>query len=268
MWLFLVLSIVSSTPYGDTPAAVDSYVQQLQGRESSYVERVVSVAKDSVGVAYQDGPLGEGPDGAYDNDPIIDLAHVDCVTFVEQCLALAAGTSYADTVVKLQQIRYAGGTIDFAHRNHFMIADWAENNRAWCVDRTAHLGLATTKLTRTISKRDFFERVKAPGLGAQIADRRVTMAYIPIDSAAAAAKAIKSPSIVVFIGKIDWLFALHCGIFIPGETGGGRLYHASSKAGAVTDADLGEYAASQSKRYLGFAVLEIIPPPESRAPSQ
>jgi len=259
MWFLLVVSVLAKMPYGDDPAAVEAYINGLRAQEISYVERVATIARDGVGTPYHDGPLGEGPDGAHDTDPLIDLSRVDCVTYIEQCLALAAGTSYADTVEKLQRIRYAGGAIDFETRNHFMMADWVENNR-WCIDRTAALGLKTTRLTRTISKRDFFERVKAPGLGGDTADRDVTISYIPIDAAGAAAGAIKSPAIVIFIGKIDWLFALHCGIFVPGE-GGGLLYHASSGAGEVVGVDLAEYAASQSKRYLGFSVYEITPPP-------
>ena len=104
-------------------------------------------------------------------------------------------------------------------------------------------------------------------MGQSIADRAVSIAYLPIASAPAAALRIRKPSLVVFIGKIDWLFALHCGIFLPDASGGGTLYHASSKAGKVAGMDLADYAQEQSARYLGFTVYEITPPvPASSAP--
>lgn len=260
MWLLVVLSIFGETPYGTSSDQLDGYLADLQGRKMAYPARVAMVARDAVGTTYADGPLGEGPTGVYDQDPLIDLARVDCVTYVEQCLALAAARSYEDAVAKLQTIRYAGGRVDFSTRNHFMVADWLSNN-PWCVARTTELGVPFERLTRTISKRDFFKLVKAPELGGDIADRAVSIAYIPAARASEAAAAIRVPALVVFIGKIDWLFALHCGLYVPEAGGGGKLYHASSKAGAVTATDLDAYVASQSKRYLGFTVHEITTPP-------
>lgn len=244
---------------GQSPAEVDSYLLSLQADKSDYMARFRQVVLDSVGTPYFDGPLGEGPGAAYDSDPLIDLSRVDCVTFVEQCAALAGGRDLADATAKLQQIRYAGGHVDYATRNHFMVADWVPNN-SWCKDVTNTLGLTAESLTRKISKAGFFRLVKAPDVGQDIADRDVTISYLPIGLAAEAAKRIEKPSLVVFIGKIDWLFALHCGIFLPDGQGGGTLYHASSKAGQVAGMDFGAYAGEQSGRYLGFTVYEITPP--------
>ena len=259
MSLLLLLGAVVAAPYGTQPDAVDAYLADLARENLTYPERVAVVARDAVGTEYRDGPLGEGPGGTYDSDPLIDLTCADCVTYVEQCLALAASANYKEATDKLQQIRYAGGAVDFATRNHFMVADWLAEN-AWCVEQTKALGVPVAQVTRTISKRDFFQRVKAPGLGNDVADRDVTVNYIPVAQAGGAAAAIKQPSLIVFIGKIDWLFALHCGLFLPDENGG-LLYHASSKAGAVTPVKLADYVASQPKRYLGFTVHEITAPP-------
>ena len=258
--LIAVLLVLAGPPlYQSSPAEVDTYLAALQRDKPDYVERIAQVVADSAGTPYHDGPLGEGPDAPYDRDPLIDLSRVDCVTFVEQCAAVAAGADFADVTARLQQIRYAGGQVDFATRNHFMVADWIPNN-PWCRDVTAELGIPSESLTRTISKAEFFKRVDAEALGQDIADRDVTVDHIPIADAPAAEKRIKKPSVVVFIGKIDWLFALHCGIYLPDGHGGGALYHASSKAGKVTAVSFSDYAREQSNRYLGFTVYEIAPP--------
>lgn len=257
--LLCAIVLAGAPLHAQPPNGVDAYLKQLQQDKSDYLDRFCQVVVDSVGTPYHDGPLGEGPEGKYDPDPLIDLSRADCVTFVEQCAALAAGTDYADTTGKLQEIRYAGGAIDFATRNHFMVAEWIPNN-AWCKDITTQLGVPAKRLTRTISKSDFFQLVKAPDLGQDIADRAVTISYIPIEAAGAAARAITKPSLVIFIGHIDWLFALHCGVYLPDAEGGGTLYHASSKAEKVVGVDLAAYAGEQSSRYLGFTVYEITPP--------
>jgi len=258
-WAIVLLSAFGATVYDQAPSETDAYLTQLHQQESTFQTRLERVIADSLGTPYHDGPLGEGPGAPYDPDPIIDLSRVDCVTFVEQSVALANAPSLAQATKVLQDYRYKDGQVDFLHRNHFMLVDWVPNN-PWCEEISADLGIETRKVTRTISKAGFFRRVKAPELGHEIPDRDVTVTYIPIEQAAAVAKAIEKPALVVFIGHVDWLFALHCGIYLPGGSEGGQLVHASSKAGKVAAMDLATYAASQSERYLGMAVYEIREP--------
>jgi D-alanyl-D-alanine carboxypeptidase/D-alanyl-D-alanine-endopeptidase (penicillin-binding protein 4) len=255
----LILSVLGATVYTQQAPESDSYLAKLHGPDSNFLQRLEHVVADSVGTPYHDGPLGEGPGAPYDEDPLIDLSRVDCVTFVEQSIALASASSLADATKVLQGYRYKNGQIDFLHRNHFMLVDWTPNN-PWCLESTAKLNIETKTVTRSISKAAFFRQVKAPELGQDIPDRDVTVTYIPIEQADALAKAIKKPSLVVFIGHVDWLFALHCGIFLPDDAGSGKLYHASSTAGKVAAMKLESYAASQSKRYLGMAVYQISDP--------
>jgi D-alanyl-D-alanine carboxypeptidase/D-alanyl-D-alanine-endopeptidase (penicillin-binding protein 4) len=238
---------------------VDAYLAEMKQKQPEYTARVTAIAREALGTPYHDGPLGEGAGAQYDPDPLIDLGRVDCVTYVEQVCALALGDDYEDAVADLQKIRYKDGKIDFETRNHFMISDWAVNN-PWCHDVSQELGVDTVALTRTISKREFFPKVKAPELGQNTPDQEVTIHYIPIEKAAEVEEKIPSPAIVVFIGKIDWLFALHCGLQLREDDGKNLLYQASSKAGKVINMPLSEYANEQASRYLGFTVYAIEEP--------
>tara|TARA_R110001592_G_scaffold14630_1_gene65249 strand:- start:2047 stop:2853 length:807 start_codon:yes stop_codon:yes gene_type:complete len=255
----LLISLVGGTVYDKAPADVDAYLQALTTTEPTFVERFTHVVKDAVGTPYADGPLGEGPQGTYDTDPLMDLSRVDCVTFVEQSVALATAGDTHEAEAKLQLLRYADGQIDFATRNHFMLVDWIPNN-PWCLDTTATLGVPTAKVTRTISKSAFFKLVKAPTLGQDIPDRDVTITYVPSANVAAAEARLREPTLVVFLGTVDWLFSLHCGIYLPDGNGGGALYHASSKAGNVSVTDLSDYVAGQGKRYIGITTYTITSP--------
>jgi D-alanyl-D-alanine carboxypeptidase/D-alanyl-D-alanine-endopeptidase (penicillin-binding protein 4) len=243
--------------YEMTPQAMDVYLTELRQREADFGARVADVAFRSLGTPYADGPLGEGPEGKYDQDPLVDFARVDCVTFVEQTLALAAARCRDEAMALLQQIRYEDGVISFETRNHFMVSDWIENN-TFCKDVSQSLGVSTERLTRTISRRGFFERVDAPELGHDTPDHDVRIAYIPAAQAAAAEGRMPSPALVVFIGKVEWLFALHCGLCLL-EEGELRLIHASSKAGKVVSEDFNQYL-SESTRYIGFTVYRLEQP--------
>lgn len=258
-WIFSLLTVVGAGLYGGDQAGVNAGLTRLRAAKPDYSARLGQVLRDSVGIPYHDGPLGEGAGAREDADPLIDLSRVDCVTFVEQSVALASSSTYDEAFALLQRIRYRDGEIGFASRNHFMLADWVPNNK-WCVTRTEQLGLPVVPLTRTIDKADFFRRVKAPHLGQDVKSREVTIKYIPIAEAGRIAETVSAPVLVVFVGRVEWLFALHCGVLVPDGRGGGAFYHASSASGAVTATTLSEYAASQSKRYLGVTVHALTDP--------
>lgn len=254
-----ILSAASVTLPGLSPAGVDQWLSTLNQEFPEFDARLAAVVRAAEGTPYQDGPLGEGPQGTHDTDPLMTLKCVDCVTFVEQSIALVNATSYDNAFEVLQKIRYEGGQIDFEHRNHFMISDWIAHN-PWCKDLSATLGVPTEKVTRTISRKDLFERLKAPECGQNTPDRDVTLTYIPSSAAAKAAELLPSGTLIVFIGNVDWLFALHCGIFLRDAQGKGRLFHASSKGAAVMQSDLAAYVAENAKRYRGFTAYKINPP--------
>lgn len=263
-WLFLG---AASLPISKMSEPVfDSYLAELSVREPSFSTRLAEVAKRSLGTPYADGPLGEGPQGQYDKDPLINLSRVDCVTFVEQTIALAASASYETALNTLHWIRFHDGQISFEGRNHFMISDWVANNK-FCRDVTRNLDVPTRTISRKISRRDFFDRVNAPELGRDTPDRTIELVYVASADARSAEKNLPSPALVVFIGKVDWLFALHCGFYVRDEQGEGLMYHASSNAGRVVAESLADYL-EDSSRYLGFTAYDIAEPEvTARAPA-
>src|SRR4030095_15162729 len=57
--------------------------------QSALVARFVEGSRLLLGVPYVNGPLGEGEVGGPDPEPRYDLTRADCVTFLEESLALA-----------------------------------------------------------------------------------------------------------------------------------------------------------------------------------
>lgn len=127
--LFIVLSLgVMSTwasPSQDEAEALLNRFQTVQ----TISARVESFTKNFLGLPYgKDGPLGEGPTGRYDQDPLFRFDTFDCTTFVETVLALAHARDSADFAQRMDEIRYENGVISYVTRNHFPSLQWIPNN--------------------------------------------------------------------------------------------------------------------------------------------
>ena len=88
-------------------------------------ERLLSMSAGFLDTPYGNSPLGEGR--GKDPDPMIRFDEADCLTFVEETMAMSLAASAADVSPLLQQIRYAGEP-SFVERNHLMEAQWLPNN--------------------------------------------------------------------------------------------------------------------------------------------
>jgi hypothetical protein len=74
------------------------------------------------------GPLGEGPEGRYDQDPLYRFDTFDCTTFVETNIALALSRDANEFEKNILEVRYAEGRVDYLTRNHFTDLWWIPNN--------------------------------------------------------------------------------------------------------------------------------------------
>ncbi len=102
---------------GHPEAALD---EGLAARAAG-AERAVWASALLVGAPYRLSPLGEG--SGPDPDPRFRLDAFDCVTLVETALALGSAASVAEAARLLDDVRYRGPP-DFAHRNHYVEAQW------------------------------------------------------------------------------------------------------------------------------------------------
>ena len=105
--------------------------------------RVLEVSARFLGTPYVHSPLGEGT--GIDPDPSIRFDAVDCLTFVEETLALSIAHNPADVPALLQQLRYARNP-RYEERNHLMEAQWLPHNlhKGFVRDVTREFGGAAT----------------------------------------------------------------------------------------------------------------------------
>jgi hypothetical protein len=92
--------------------------------------RLEAVSRSFLGRPFRLSPLGEGSGTTPDPDPIFDTRHFDCVTYVEEVIALSWFPAEPTAVEALQQLRYAHGEIRYGARNHLMMAQWIPHNVA------------------------------------------------------------------------------------------------------------------------------------------
>jgi hypothetical protein len=83
---------------------------------------------------------------------VIDLAGLDCFTFIEYVEAMRLSKSLAEFRKNLIKVRYKSGLIAFRNRNHFF-TDWSESNADCIDDITETIGNHKTILMEKILNR-------------------------------------------------------------------------------------------------------------------
>lgn len=108
----------------------------------SYGEKLADASARFLGTPYVLDALGEGP-GAADDDPLIRFDAVDCMTFVETCMAMAESSDASQVADRLSAIRYDQGEAALENRHHFFTAQWvpAQTASGRLVDITREVAL-------------------------------------------------------------------------------------------------------------------------------
>jgi hypothetical protein len=223
-------------------------------------ERFLQASALFLGTAYHDGPLGEGDAGGPDPEPRVDFDRADCVTYLEQSLALALGSPSGDEPGfrrVLDRIRYRDGRVEFAARNHYMSIDWTAANTWLVEDVTARIAPgAAVEIVRTIDRAQFLrEKGATPREGVDDA-RAVTLVIVPRESLAAVSDSIRAGDLVFWAGKRDGIDFVHTGLAARDAQGALLFRHASSKAGQVVEESFAGYA-SRAAFSPGFALLRL-----------
>ncbi len=70
-------------------AELAATLRRIHARNPSFGAKVAAISGRFLTTPYKFNPLGEGPGGAIDRDPTFSVQRVDCLTFIEEVLALA-----------------------------------------------------------------------------------------------------------------------------------------------------------------------------------
>jgi len=103
-------------------------------------ERMDRISQPMVGKPYLVDAVGEG--FGVDADPPARYDVYDCLTFVEEVLALSMPGDPRSAPQVRNQLRYHDGTPSYENRHHFMLQQWipAQLESGWLKDITAEFG--------------------------------------------------------------------------------------------------------------------------------
>ena len=126
--LFLILTlnlgIAFASPREDAQRLLSKFAN-----EADLQTRLDQISKSFLGLPYgKGGPLGEGSQGRYDQDPLYRFDVFDCTTYVETVMALALSRGVDEFENHQDKIRYEDGEVDYLKRNHFTDLQWIPEN--------------------------------------------------------------------------------------------------------------------------------------------
>ena len=256
------------------------WLEELHKRQTEPAERFVAITQRMLGTKYVFDALGEGPTGRVDKDPIFSLEKMDCVTFLEQAMAMTQHPRLRDAVAFTQRLRYVGGQIAYEKRKHFPMLQWIPMmiREGFVEDITRkHGGEQTRFVTKQITLQSYQSsregRMMLERLGvANLVMGRHRLPYLPLEVAVRQAHKMRTGTIIsvlVPMPSTSPFQIVHQGVVVW-INGKPYMRHATKVWNSVMDMPLVEYLQSL-RRYrkprLGVHLLQIrmaLPPHLSR----
>lgn len=185
-------------------------------------DRIDAVSKALLGVDYQIDPLGEGV--GYDTDPIVRYDAFDCLTYVEEVLALSMTEDLEAADAFRVAIRY-DGPVDYANRKHFMELQWIPGaiTSGWLRDTTGAYGRPTQRLEREVTDatwKAWRYRSRFALSDEQLPKGTMALNVLTLDDAIAVADQIRPGTLLLTVrADRSWnpIWISHTGIVVPGD---------------------------------------------------
>ncbi len=226
-------------------------VLQRAREVTSAGERIKMLSAAFLGTFYQHDTLT--PAHAQTEKLVVDLEHVDCLTFLEYLEALRASPDLESLEATLQTVRYQGGVVSFATRKHFF-SDWAADTTRIQDVSAMIAGPYRKRITRNLNA----ERTSPyflPGVTPRVRD----IAYVPT-------QVLLQQTYMARLHTGDYLGLLssrsdldvtHVGIAIKDDFGRWQFRHASARPEhyRVVDRPL----AAAFRRKFGVVVFRPLP---------
>ncbi|WP_398577187.1 N-acetylmuramoyl-L-alanine amidase-like domain-containing protein [Stigmatella hybrida] len=240
-------------------------------------ERLLHVSGRFLGTPYLVSPLGEGT--GVDPDPTFRVDAVDCLTFVEQSMALSLARDESEVAPLLERIRYASTPV-YEDRNHLMEAQWLPNNvrKGFVVDVTRRYGGEdTVRVQKVLTSLTWQSRSsQALTLPPERQPKGTfSLNMLPLDRILAHARQIPTGTILLVLREDLPLKATritHLGFVVQKGRRTWLRHAARNRYGRVVDEDLESFLTRNAKydkwRVTGVSLFEVHPPTdEGREPS-
>lgn len=268
-WLWVVLAAATAGPAGWAKLEAAERTALLQTlAERPMPERLLSISERFLKTPYVSSPLGEGE--GQDPDPRVRFDAVDCLTFVEETMAMAMTLDEAKLLPTLDDIRYEKG-VSFGARNHVMEAQWLPTNlkKGYLRDVTKEIGGAATKrVTKVLDDAAWASKIgkQLSLMPEQQAHGEFSLDIVPAQAALEKLKKAPDGTLIVVVrgDRANSVTRItHVGFLLHTKKGP-FMRHASRTFGTVVDEDLSSYLG-RNLGYAkwtveGFSLYEIVKP--------
>ena len=245
LWMTPLLLLSTSPESRPLLLPEDITTRQREYRALPLGERIKAHSQPWLGRSYSTGPIGEA--GGFDSDPMIRFDTFDCLTFVEEVLALSLAPDPVSTQQIRLALRYKKSEPKYENRRHFMLAEWIPDliEQGWLQDITPRYSGAI-RIRREVTLSTWKKWSQRKDFG--IPDRRFPVGiqefwYLPIDKAMEVIDSIPNGALLFTVRqpRTEVPIAItHVGIKVPGKTA--TMRHASTLGeGGVKDNDLRWY---------------------------
>ena len=254
---------------------VDTLFNQYVQHITPYRDAPIETVLEQTAHFFLDTPYVAGTlDINEDEQLVVNLQEMDCVTYVENVIALskaAIGDSLTFDAFEahLQNIRYRNGRLsDYASRLHYT-SDWIYNNQEKGIVENISEQLSGIKQTKAINfmtthrsaykqlahNDAMLEKIKQTE---QQINNREGFYYLPKEDIAAMASHIPHMAVVGIVTSIDGLDTTHIGFAYQKDGVLGFIHASSLKNEVVIDVNtLSEYCLGQ-RRCRGIVVAKVV----------
>lgn len=232
-------------------------------------DRMAAVSELMLDRPYLADPLGEGQ--GIDADPLARYDAYDCLTFLEEVLALSLAGDPAHSAHVRLSLRYGDTTPDYRTRRHFMELQWIPGNIAdgWLIDTTSTYG-PVTRMEREITPDTWAAWRARPRFA--LTDEELPLGLmsldvLDLDDALAVVDEIAPGSLILTVREDrSWnpIWISHVGFVMPDIEGKPRQVRHATRMSSRTVRDHGlawylEHLKTYSKwPAAGVAILEPI----------
>jgi hypothetical protein len=212
---------------------------------SDFESRSRQIADAFLGLPYIENSLIGGP--KQPEKLVVNLEAFDCVTFVENVIALARSRSEKGFLDELTKTRYKNGKVSWSSRLHYF-SDWMKHNEKRGAIRVRTRGAGSRAIDKTVG---FIEGLRT---------RRVRFHIVPKKEIRSALPRLPSGSIVAFASVRSKLDFFHTGFLFSDFKSTSTssidhllLYQAQKGAGKVIAQPLAEFLKLNRMKGIAFA---------------
>ena len=199
--------------------------------------KIAKISKYFLGVPYKKNSLIGS--ATKQEQFVIDLEGVDCMTFIEYVEALRLSEDLNSFIENLRYVRYFDGVVNFKKRRHFF-TDWQDLKSV----KNVTLEIAEQMVLTAIKNLNFINGIEP---------KQRIINYIPSETIEKILFKLKSGDYCGFYTSKEGLDVTHVGIILVNENNF-KLRHASSLKGYVIDEDFLTY----SKNTEGIIIFRAI----------